>query len=104
MKSLGGVFLTMRPEISEALAGDVDDRVRSEVRVPPDRLTFADRVRVLVEEYDERGEEIEALRDRVDDLEAALDDARDRVDELEDQTATSSPTTSGSTFNAANNW
>lgn len=104
MKSLGCVFLTMRPEISEALAGDVDDRVRSEVRVPPDRLTFADRVRILVEEYDERGEEIEALRDRVDELEAALDEARDRVDELENQAATSPTTTSGATFNSSNNW
>jgi len=94
----------MRPEIPADLAGDVDDRVRSEVRVPPDRLTFADRVRILVEEYDASVDRADHLEARVEDLEAALDEARDRIEELEDEVPTSSPTATGTTLNSPDKW
>jgi chromosome segregation ATPase len=75
----------MRPEISEALAAEVDDRVRSEVRVPPDRLTFADRLDILVDEYDEREDEVGALRDRVGELEAEVEELEATVEDLREK-------------------
>lgn len=87
----------MRPEIPEALAGEIDDRVRSEVRVPPDRLTFADRLDILVEEYDERRDEAERLRDRVEELEATVEDLREKNRELQEFN-------NGVSVSGSNNW
>jgi polyhydroxyalkanoate synthesis regulator phasin len=87
----------MRPEIPEPLAGEIDDRVRSEVRVPPDRLTFADRLDILVEEYDERRDEAETLRDRVEELEATVEDLREKNRELQEFN-------NGVSVSGSNNW
>jgi chromosome segregation ATPase len=79
----------MRPNISEDLAAEVDDAVRAEIRVPPSRLTFDDRVRVLLEEYHDADERAGALEERVAELEDtveeykhALEDRDDRISDL----------------------
>jgi polyhydroxyalkanoate synthesis regulator phasin len=85
----------MRPEISEELAAEVDDRVRSEVRVPPDRLTFQDRVRILLEEYDEASASVDELRERVEELEAELEEERDQEQTTTQTTNTSTRSSPG---------
>lgn len=102
----------MRPEISDQLAAEVDDAVRGKVRVPPDRLTFADRVRILAEEYDDRVDEVEELRARLESVKSDLADERERRQELEQQlnSAGQSSTTGtgtvidGDSLNQTNRW
>ena len=72
---------TMRPHLAAELA----DAVREHVRIPPDRLSVGDRIRVLLEEYQNATERVESLeselerRDqRIDELEKALAEARNQ--------------------------
>jgi hypothetical protein len=44
----------MRPQFSEETLAKVQDRIRHETRVPPDRLTVEEQVGVLVELHDEK--------------------------------------------------
>jgi chromosome segregation ATPase len=66
----------MRPHLAAELA----DAVREHVRIPPNRLSVGDRIRVLLEEYHdatERDESLENERER----------RKQQIDQLEDQLA-----------------
>lgn len=74
-----------RPVHHAALAGEIDDAIRELVRIPPARLAVGDRIRVLLEEYQNATERVESVeselerRDqRIDELEKALAEARNQ--------------------------
>lgn len=67
---------TRRPSVPEALDDELAAAVTEHVRIPADRLTFADRLRVLLEEYQSRGDRIQELEAEVDELEEQLTEAR----------------------------
>lgn len=71
---------TMRPHLDAELAAEIDDAVRDHVRIPPDRLSVGDRIRVLLEEYHDATE-------RVESLESELERRDQRIGELEEQLA-----------------
>ena len=72
---------TMRPHLAAELA----DAVREHVRIPPDRLSVGDRIRVLLEEYHDATERVGSLENererreqRIDQFEAQLAKARNQ--------------------------
>ena len=74
---------TTRPNVPEELDERLAAATTEHVRIPADRLTFADRLEVLLEEYHDATERVESLeselerRDqRIDELEEALAEAR----------------------------
>jgi hypothetical protein len=69
---------TTRPNVSVELDERLSQTTTPLVRVPADRLTFGDRLRVLLDEYDEKTDECDRLRDETEQL-------RERVGELQQQ-------------------
>jgi len=56
----------MRPTVPDELVTAVNDAIRAETRVPPDRLEFSTRLEILLDEYDTRGERVNELKDRLE--------------------------------------
>jgi|APHM01.1.fsa_nt_gi hypothetical protein len=78
---------TTRPSVPEQLDERLADAVTEHVRIPGDRLTFADRLRVLLEEYDERGEQIDERGERIDELERAVEARDEKIETLQESLA-----------------
>lgn len=81
-----------RPSVPKDLDDELASAVTEHVRVPADRLTFADRVRILLDEYEKRGDDLDELQD-VEATNAALRDelaeAKAEVEELKAELADS---------------
>lgn len=67
---------TTRPNVSEELDDRLAEVVNPLVRIPGDRLTFGDRLEVLLDEYDQQQAELAQLEKKVERLEDQLADAR----------------------------
>jgi len=80
-ESVGMSSDTMRPHLAAELA----DAVREHVRIPPNRLSVGDRIRVLLEEYHDATERVGSLENererreqQIDQFEAQLAKARNQ--------------------------
>jgi hypothetical protein len=49
----------MRPQFSEETLTEVQDRIRHEVPLPPDRLSVEEQVQVLLEVHDKKERKLE---------------------------------------------
>lgn len=76
-----------RPSVEQEVVDRVDEQVNPHVRIPSDRLTFAERVGVLLDEYENRGEQIEELNERIEALEDKIDEKDEMVETLREQLA-----------------
>lgn len=56
----------VRPQLDEDLVEEVTAIANSETKIPADRLTFGERVEVLLEMYRERGDTIGEYEDTVE--------------------------------------
>lgn len=68
-----------RPNVEEQLDDRLADTVNPLVRIPGDRLTFGDRLEVLLDEYEERGEKIARQERKIEELEEQLAEERSGV-------------------------
>lgn len=66
---------TTRPNVDEALDARLAETVNPLVRIPADRLTFAERLEILLDEYSTRGDEIGELEEQVVALRERLEEA-----------------------------
>jgi len=62
------------PAVPESLDKRVADAVDKHVRIPARRFSFADRLRILLEEYEARGQTLEAQRERLESLTDQLEE------------------------------
>jgi chromosome segregation ATPase len=88
---------TTRPTIPIALADDVASEVTHHVRIPADRLTFAEQLQVLLEEYrevvNERNDleaECSELRSELENARATIDEQRQTIDQLQSRVESAS--------------
>lgn len=80
----------MRPTIDEDLAAQVDERITDAVPFPSDRLDFATRVELLLDEFDDVVEERDELADRVGELETAVQEREETIQTLQENRGGSS--------------
>lgn len=74
----------MRPTIAQDLVDEITREVGRHVRIPADRLTVAERLEVLIEEYERREAELAEAEETIADLRAELEAREERVAELEE--------------------
>lgn len=67
------------PQLDEFLVEELTATVNQETRVPADRLTFGERVEVLLEMYQDRGDTIDEYDDTVERYKHRIQELRDEV-------------------------
>lgn len=67
------------------LAAEIDDAIRDHVRIPPNRLSLGDRIRVLVEGYRDTTESVESLGSEVTRREQQIGELEEQLAEARNQ-------------------
>jgi hypothetical protein len=65
-----------RPNVPEELDDRLADTVNDYARIPSDRLTFSDRLTILLEEYDNQAQQLVEKEKEITELERQLDEER----------------------------
>ena len=70
-----GVVMVVRPRIEEEVMGRLDEKVDDVMRVDPDKVGDGEKIRILIEEFEELEKELEETKElggRIDEMSQAL--------------------------------